>query len=61
MLHNHHQHHPMQKQVQGAFNTLTEGMKIYGTLKGAFEVGKGLISGARAAYAVAAPMAAALL
>ena len=51
----------MQKQVQGAFNTLTEGMKIYGTLKGAFEVGKGLISGARTAYAVAAPMAAALL
>ena len=51
----------MQKQVQSAFNTLTEGMKIYGTLKGAFEVGKGFISGARAAYAVAAPMAAALL
>ena len=51
----------MQKQIQGAFNTLTEGMKIYGTLKGAFEVGKSVISGARAAYAVAAPMAAALL
>ena len=51
----------MQKAIQGAFSTLTEGMKIYGTLKGAFDVGKSLISGARAAYAVAAPMAAALL
>ena len=51
----------MQKQVQSAFNTLTEGMKIYGTLKGAWDVGRGLYAGARTMYAVAAPMAAALL
>ena len=57
----HSTQHQAQKHVQNAFNTLTEGMKIYGTLRGAFEVGRGMYQGAAAFYRVAAPVVAALL
>ena len=61
MLHQSHKHHPMQKHIQNAFSTITEGMQMYGTLKGAFELGQGIYRGAQTAYQVAAPIAAALL
>ena len=51
----------MQKHIQNAFSTITEGMQMYGTLKGAFELGQGIYRGAQTAYQVAAPIAAALL
>ena len=61
MLRQAHQHHPVQKHIQNAFSAVTEGMQIYGTLKGALQLGQGIYRGAQAAYQVAAPIAAALL
>ena len=61
MLHQAHQHHQMQKHIQNAFSTVTDGLQLYGTLKGAFEMGQGIYRGAQAAYQIAAPLAAALL
>ena len=43
--------------IKGAINTLETGMKIYGTLKGAYQVGQALYKGAQAA----APIIAGLL
>ena len=54
-------HHQVHKHIQNAFHSVEEGMKIYGTLRGAWELGKGIVAGARGAYQIAAPIAAALL
>ena len=54
-------HHPVSKFVQTAFHGLEESMKIYGTLKGAFEVAKGVAATASAAAEAAAPYVAALI
>ena len=54
-------HHQVHKHLQNAFHIAEEGMKIYGTLRGLWEVGKGVATGVRTAYQIAAPMAAALL
>ena len=61
MLQHAKNHHPVHKHLQSAFHTVEEGLKIYGTLRGAWEVGKGLLAAGRNAYQVAAPIAAALL
>ena len=57
----HHQHlvnhHGVHKQVQSAFNTLETGLKYYGAIKGAIELGQGIYRGAQAIYSVAAPIA----
>ena len=45
-------HHPVAKFVQSAFHGVEEGMKIYGTLKGAYNVGKTVYSAAQAAAPV---------
>ena len=47
--------------LQSAFTTVENGFKIYGTLRGAFEVGQAAFRGAQSLYQVAAPLAAALL
>ncbi len=54
-------HHPVHKAIQSSFKGLEEGLKIYGTLKSAWDVGKGMLAAGRSAYQVAAPLAAALL
>ena len=63
MLQKSGKHHPhsVSKFVQNAFRGVEEGMKIYGTLKGAFEVAKGMASTASAAAEAAAPYVAALI
>ena len=43
--------------IKGALHTVETGLKIYGTLKGVYEVGKALYQGAQ----VAAPIVAGLL
>ena len=53
--------HPVAKFVQSAFHGVEEGMKIYGTLKGAFEVAKGVATAGQNFYRMAAPVAAALI
>ena len=57
----HHDHHPVHKHIQNAFNTVESGLKLYGTLRGAFEAGQVIYRGAQSMYQVAAPLAAALL
>ena len=59
MIQHHVDHHPVHKQIQNAFTTVENGLKIYGTLRGAFEVGQGIYRGAQSMYQVAAPLAAA--
>ena len=54
-------HHQVHKHIQNAFHTAEEGMKIYGTLRGLWEVGKSVVAAGRSAYQIAAPVAAALL
>ena len=54
-------HHPVSKFVQTAFHGLEESMKIYGTLKGAFEVAKGVATAGQNFHRMAAPVAAALI
>ncbi len=54
-------HHPVHKAIQSSFKGLEEGLKIYGTLRSAWEVGKGMLAAGRSAYQVAAPIAAELL
>ncbi len=54
-------HHPVPKVIQSSFKNLEEGLKIYGTLRSAWEVGKGMMAAGLSAYQVAAPLAAALL
>jgi len=49
----HHHHH--KKFLQSAFNTVEEGLKMYGTLKGVYDVVKGGVAAARTVAAVAAP------
>ena len=61
MLQHGKNHHPVHKAVQSAFKNLEDGMKIYGTLRAAYEVGRGVLAAGRTAYQVAAPLAAALL
>ena len=58
----HHPHsskpqHPVAKFVQSAFHGVEEGMKIYGTLKGAYDVGKGAYAAVSSAVTAAAPYA----
>ena len=50
-------HHPVAKFVQSAFHGVEEGMKIYGTLKGAYDVGKGAYAAVSSAVTAAAPYA----
>ena len=47
--------------IKAALHNIEEGLKFYGTMRGAFEAGKGILAAGRAAYAFAAPLAAALL
>ena len=61
MLQHHVEHHHVHKQIQNVFNTVESGLKLYGTLKGAYEAGQAIYSGAQSLYQVAAPFAAALL
>ena len=63
MLHKSGKPHPhgVAKFVQSAFHGVEEGMKIYGTLKGAFEVAKGVAAAGQNFYRMAAPVAAALI
>ena len=61
MIKHHVETHPVHKQIQSAFTTVENGLKIYGTLRGAFEVGQAAFRGAQSLYQVAAPLAAALL
>ena len=49
--------HPVAKFVQSAFHGVEEGMKIYGTLKGAYDVGKGAYAAVSSAVTAAAPYA----
>ena len=56
-----HSHHPVQKHLQNIFETAETGLKLYGMGKGIWEMGSAAVSGARALYGVAAPIAAALL
>ena len=52
------EHHTSQLTgIKGALNTLETGMEIYGTLKGAYQVGQAIYKGAQ----VAAPIIAGLL
>ena len=54
----HPQHHaPELTGVKGALHTVEQGLKLYGTLKGVYEVGRAIYQGAR----VAAPIVAGLL
>ena len=48
-------HHPVSKFVQTAFHGVEEGMKIYGTLKGAYDVGRSVYGAVSTAATVAAP------
>ena len=57
----HHANHPVHKQIQNVFHTVEGGLKLYGTLRGAFEAGQAIYRGAQSMYQVAAPLAAALL
>ena len=50
----HHPHHT-KKFLQSAVETVEEGMKIYGTLKGAWDVGRSVYGAVRTAATVAAP------
>ena len=51
-----HSHsHPVQKFLQSAFHGVEEGMKIYGTLKGAYDLGKGAVAAVSSAATAAAP------
>ena len=61
MIQHHANHHSVHKQIQSVFNTVEGGLKLYGTLKGAFEAGQAIYRGAQGLYQVAAPFAAALL
>ena len=56
-----HSKHPVQKHLQSVFETAESGLKLYGTLKGLYEVGSAAVQGARSFYQVAAPIASALL
>ena len=56
----HHVDHPVHKHIQNAFSTVESGLKLYGTLRGAFEVGQAIYRGAQSAYQIAAPLAALL-
>ena len=53
--HCHKPQHPVAKFVQSAFHGVEEGMKIYGTLKGAYDVGKGAVAAVSSAATAAAP------
>ena len=61
MIQHHENNHPVHKQIQNAFNTVESGLKLYGTLRGAFEAGQVIYRGAQSMYQVAAPIAAALM
>ena len=61
MIKHHIDNHPVHKQIQNAFTTVENGLKIYGTLRGAVELGQAAFRGAQSLYQVAAPIAAALL
>ena len=61
MLHHHVDNHPVHKHIQNAFSTVENGLKLYGTLRGAFEAGQAIFRGAQSAYQIAAPLATALL
>ena len=50
-----HNPHCGYKMVQNVFHGVEEGMKIYGTLKGAFEVAKGAYGAVSSAATAAAP------
>ena len=47
--------HPVSKFLQSAFHGVEEGMKIYGTLKGAYDLGKGAVTAVSSAATAAAP------
>ena len=52
------QHHqPELTGIKGALNSLEQGLKIYGTLKGVYHVGRAIVQGAQ----YAAPIIAGLL
>ena len=57
MLQKSGKHHPhsVSKFVQNAFHGVEEGMKIYGTLKGAYDIGKGAVAAVSSAATAAAP------
>mgnify|MGYP005670446371 CR=1 FL=1 len=61
MIQHHADHHPVHKQIQNAFTTVENGLKLYGTLRAGFEAGQAIFRGAQSVYQVAAPFAAALL
>ena len=61
MLQHHVDHHPVHKQIQNAFHTIEGGLKLYSSIRGAFEAGQAIYRGAQSAYQIAAPLAAALL
>ena len=50
-----HKHHHTKKFLQSAVDCVEEGLKIYGTVKGAYDVGKAVYGAVRTAAAVAAP------
>ena len=50
-----HKHHHTKKFLQSAVNTVEEGLKIYGTLKGVYDVVKGWVAAARTVATAAAP------
>ena len=56
-----HTNHPVQKHLQNIFQTAESGLKLYATAKGIWEMGSAAVSGARALYGVAAPIAAAMI
>ena len=56
----HHANHPVHKQIQNVFHTVEGGLKLYGTLKGAYEAGQAIYRGGQALFEVAAPLAALL-
>ena len=47
--------HPVSNFLQSAFHGVEEGMKIYGALKGAYDLGKGAVTAVSSAATAAAP------
>ena len=60
MLNKSAQHH-IHSGIKAALHNVETGLKWYGTMRGVFEAGKGILAAGRAAYQFAAPLAAALL
>ena len=52
---------PQENWLQKGVRIADEGLKIYGTARGLYEVGSALATGIRGAYQVASPMLATML